>query len=436
MAQPSFDAFMWAIAQQESGGNYSVVNAYGAVGKYQVLKGNVPEWSRRVLGYSISWQKFRDSPSLQEKIVRGILKGYYDKYGARGAAAAWYAGEGNHGLDQSTRPQPGGPSIKKYVDSVIGRTSGYKGSGSSSGGGGGGSAAKSTEKAKLSAKEAAEQYGFVQGLLNSNPELKKKFKQAVDGGWTAEKFQAELRDTKWWKQHSQSERDFLVLKYGDPKSADQKLAQAKTKVTQMASQLGLTGTALSASNMNNYAYLMAAKGYDESQIRYLMGQKIVMGKSGWSGEAGSAAAEIHSYAYSMGIKWSDSRLNPWIKDIVSGTGTVQGVKSLIAKEAKASFPQWSKEIDGGQTVADLASPYVQSMSQILELPSGSVNLFDPTIRSALAYKNPTTLQNEPEPLWAFEKRLRSDPRWNKTQNAQNSLMQVAHQVLADFGVKY
>jgi hypothetical protein len=41
-----------------------------------------------------------------------------------------------------------------------------------------------------------------------------------------------------------------------------------------------------------------------------------------------------------------------------------------------------------------------------------------------------------KPLWQFENELRSDPRWKKTQNAQDSLMQVGHQVLADFGLKY
>jgi hypothetical protein len=79
---------------------------------------------------------------------------------------------------------------------------------------------------------------------------------------------------------------------------------------------------------------------------------------------------------------------------------------------------------------------MQSMSQILELPQGSINLFDPTIKQALDYKNPTTLQSEAKPLWQFENEIRNDPRWRKTQNAQNSIMQVAHQVLADFGVKY
>lgn len=121
-----FDAFWKALAQQESGGNYSVVNSSsGALGKYQVMPANVGPWSRQVLGRTVSTSAFLSTPSLQDKIVRGILGGYYKKWGARGAAAAWYAGPGNHDLHNSTRPQPGGPSIKGYVDSIVKRMNGY-----------------------------------------------------------------------------------------------------------------------------------------------------------------------------------------------------------------------------------------------------------------------------------------------------------------------
>lgn len=435
VAQPSFEAFMWSISVQESGGhNYSVVNDYGAVGKYQVLKSNIPEWSRQILGHSITWQQFRDSPKLQEQIVRGKLKRYYDKYGARGAASAWYSG--NPSLDQSTKPQPGGPSIKKYVDDVISRAGKYKGGGGSTASSGSTPSFSESATKSVSAAELAEQYGFNQMLMDAVPELGDKIKEAAKNGWSSEKFFAEVRDTKWWKSHSKQEREFLGLMYGDPKTADEKLTAARTKAAQMAKQLGLSGVAVSGKEMSKYAYLIAARGFSDEQIRYQMGQRVFMGVGGWTGQAGQTADELKQYAYSMGANWTDSRLKPWIRNIISGTASLQDVKSQMQKEAKAAFPQWAKQIDGGQTVADIASPYMQSMSQILELPLGSVNLFDPTIRAALAYKNPVTLQTEGEPMWQFESKLRSDPRWKKTQNAQNSLMQVAHQVLADFGVKY
>lgn len=414
---------------------YRVVNAWGAVGKYQVLKSNIPSWSREVLGYSISWQTYRDRPDLQEKIVRGRMGRYYSKYGFRGAASAWYSGNPN--LHQSTRPQPGGPSIKGYVDSVYNRAQSYKGG--SSGGMSGTktkvSAEKQEEERKRTADEIAEDYGFVEALLNSNPELKKKFKDAIAGDWTASKFQAELRDTKWWKTHSKSERDYLVKRFGDPATAKQDMKQAYVRVRQLANQMGMRETPGNLKKLNTWAYNMVAKGWDDSQLRNEIGKFVYFNDDTWQGEGGEAQEKLREYAYSMGITKSSQWYADKSRNVIRGLATIQDYESEIRKQAKATYAQWGKQIDGGQTVMDLASPYMQSMATILELPAGSINLTNSTIKKALQGKDKNTGANMVIPLWQFENELRNDPRWKKTKNAQDSLMQVAHQVLTDFGVK-
>lgn len=430
MAQPTLDQLMWAIGQQESGGNYSVVNSIGAVGKYQVMKANIPSWSKAALGYSISWQKFRDSPDLQEKIVRYKLNSYYKNYGFRGAASAWYSG--NPKLDMSTRAQPGGPSIKEYVDSVWNRAqkapSNTKTGGSSSSGGGGGSD-------PLSSSELAETYGFVSTLFDSVPELKKLFQKAVKGQWAASKFQAELRDTKWWKTKSESARQFLILQYGDPATAKQKLAQALIKVKQLSNQLGVRGGKDMAKQMDKWALHIVMDDWDDARLRYDMGKWISFGGDIRSGEGGEAVDKLKEYAYNMGVTMTGKWYADAGRNIVRGLATDQDYEDKIRRQAKTIYAQWAKEIDSGQQVADIASPYFSSMSQILELPAGSINLFDPTIKKALQNKDKVTGASSVKPLWQFENDLRSDERWKGTQNAQNSMMQIAHQVLADFGVK-
>lgn len=90
--------FLRAIKAQESGGNYGAVNrSSGALGAYQVMPANVPNWSRKVLGHSITPSQFLHNPALQDQIAQAMLKSYYNKYGARGAAEAWYGGPGSIG---------------------------------------------------------------------------------------------------------------------------------------------------------------------------------------------------------------------------------------------------------------------------------------------------------------------------------------------------
>lgn len=429
----TFSQFMAGISAQESGGNYGAVNKdSGALGKYQVMPSNVAEWSRQVLGYSISTSQFLHSSSLQEKIVSGILHGYFNKWGARGAAAAWYAGPKNHGLDMSTKSQWGGPSIKEYVDGVIKKAGG---STSSSGSSSLSTYSQDAVSQKMSKDETAESYGFNEAFLDANPELKKKFNQAVKEGWSSDKFQAEIRDTKWWKTHSQSERDFLTLKFGDPKTADQKLQQAYIHVRQLAAQMGIVENTTQMARIKQWAYNYAAKGWDDATLRDTIGKYVYFDK-GLQGEGGDTINQLRSYAYSMGVTMSGSWYAGNARNVIRGVAALQDYKDQILKQAKAQFPTFAKQLDAGQTVADIASPYLSSMQTILEIPTGSVSVQDKLIKSALNSKDPKTGSPAAMPIWQFENKLRDDPRWKSTQNAQNSMMQVAHQVLSDFGLKY
>lgn len=117
-----FDNLVAAIGGQESGGNYNAKNGRtGASGKYQIMLDNWPSWSQEA-GLPAGAEM---TPENQEIVARFKLKQYYDKYGARGAAIAWYGGEGalNYSADAMNRKQGNGdePSINEYADSVLAR---------------------------------------------------------------------------------------------------------------------------------------------------------------------------------------------------------------------------------------------------------------------------------------------------------------------------
>ena len=117
------EAFINAIAGQESGGNYNAENGdTGAYGKYQIIPSNWPEWAEEA-GIGADAPR---TPENQEIVARFKLGQYYDKYGARGAAIAWYGGEGalNYSEEALNRKQGDNgeyPSINEYADEVLGR---------------------------------------------------------------------------------------------------------------------------------------------------------------------------------------------------------------------------------------------------------------------------------------------------------------------------
>lgn len=109
----TLDQFMAAIRQQESGGNYKVVNSIGALGAYQIMRGNLPSWSKSTFGHSISESEFLSHPDEQDAIARHIMAPNFQKYGPAGEAAIWYSGQ----------PDPtktyGNPPVYQYVRSVL-----------------------------------------------------------------------------------------------------------------------------------------------------------------------------------------------------------------------------------------------------------------------------------------------------------------------------
>lgn len=91
-----------AIASIESGGDY---NARGpviptgqyagqqALGKYQVMAGNVGPWSQEALGYEISPDQFIANPQIQDAIFAYKFGQAAEKYGSlEDAASVWFSG--------------------------------------------------------------------------------------------------------------------------------------------------------------------------------------------------------------------------------------------------------------------------------------------------------------------------------------------------------
>lgn len=438
----TFDQFMYGIGYQETRGNknaYHEVNSYGAVGKYQVLKSNVPTWSRRVLGYSISWQKFRDSPDLQEKIVRGILKGYFDRYGARGAAASWYAGEGSHNLDMSTRPQSGGPSIKSYVDSVLGWAGGSPGDTSS-----GGTYAVGTVTPKLDKYELAEKYGLTYATIKANKEIYKLFQEAVKGGYDADLFTAKLKNTKWWRTTSDANRKFFMLRTGDPATYKQKWTQNQFAMNKLAVDVGLgnqiNSHGQSSATLKKAIYYKMRDGWSDARVKAYLGTLVTIhgsGAGGMYGEAGEAYDQIFALSYADGQHYSRGWYQKNIRDVVAGKTTLEALQAQIRNAAASKYYSFATQIRAGQNVLDLAQPYVSAVAQILELPQTDIDLTNKWVAKAMTSKAAAGQQSGTQyPMWQFENDLRSDPLWKKTNNARESMFSVAHQVAKDFGMAY
>jgi antitoxin component YwqK of YwqJK toxin-antitoxin module len=150
------------------------------------------------------------------------------------------------------------------------------------------------------------------------------------------------------------------------------------------------------------------------------------------GPSGKYFVAVKNLAYDNGIKLSDNDALSYANKIVAGQLDENTVFNTIRESAASAFPSLADKIKAGLDLKTLASPYIQSMSDILEIPDTAIDLFDPQIRSAMAYTLPDGKVGT-KSIYDFEKELRKDDRWQYTNKAREQAASVATTVLRDFG---
>jgi hypothetical protein len=229
----------------------------------------------------------------------------------------------------------------------------------------------------------------------------------------------------------------MTLRYTDPATWRQQRNAAAANIKSLAVQAGVSAGALVAGGkwtdfLTDLVYRSQALGWSDARIKDYAATKAALHNGAMYGEAGEAFDQLHQLAYVNGVTKSAAWYQAAARSIVSGHSTQEGQEALIRREAAAKYSAFADQIKAGQNVMDLASPYIQSVSKILEIPDTGVDLFNSHVAKAMTANKGGQAMS----IWDFENSLRQDPLWKKTQNAQDSAMQTAHQVLQQFGMVF
>lgn len=282
----------------------------------------------------------------------------------------------------------------------------------------------------INPQQLAEQYGWAYSFLTSQPELNSLFQEAVAQSWDATKFQAELQASKWYQDNSESMRNAQVEKVIDPATYNQQVLTEKQEILQQASTLG---AAISDSLATTIATQQITYGWNPDQVNKALTQYVKLNSSGsFGGQAGQNAMALYEMAYNNGVTISPTNMQAMLQKVSAGKTSMEDLQGYIRQIAASKFPAQTKEIQAGTNVSDLAAPYTTAMQNTLEVGPGQANLDNPLIQRAL---NGLSSQGQPAgmDLTDFTNLLRAQPQWSQTQNAQDSTMGAAHQVLQNMG---
>lgn len=274
-------------------------------------------------------------------------------------------------------------------------------------------------------------------LLDSVPALRHLLDQAIAGDWSASKFQNAVEDSAWWKSHSDTARSRIIQQANDPAAWQQSLNNVQSSITNLAHQLGMPLNSATIRAIANSALLSGNDGNQQwltQQIGKHENYNHVTSTDGFQGGMASTVQQLEQLAGDYGYHWSPAQIARNAQQILMGEQTIDTYRQGVQKWAKSTFPGLAQEIDSGQTIKDLATPYVQSMANLLEVDPGTLTTFNPTIRKAMqGALDPATKQRAATPLWQFEDQVRQDPRWQYTQNARDTMSSALVKIGQDFG---
>ena len=301
----------------------------------------------------------------------------------------------------------------------------------------------------LSREELAAQYQSALGLIYSVPEISAIFEQAVQEQWVGQggiaKFNAAIQNSDWYRSNNEYFRNAWAAEHfgqvdGQPNADWQAQMETAREVVRLrAAEIGsqVTPEALDALARRYLYEGWGAQGrtslMDKALSETITYVEDGRGMASLKGQAGNLSDTLKNIAMANGVNFSDNWYLSAAQSVASQLTTAEDWERDIREQAAGLYPVYAEKIKGGMNVYDLASPYIRTMADELELGVNDITLNDPYIREALTgvdeNGNPKGMD-----LWAFTRKVRQDPRWMNTTKAQNEVTSVTGAVMQMFGL--
>lgn len=264
-------------------------------------------------------------------------------------------------------------------------------------------------------------YGFVDAFLKQHPDVAALINKAKAARWTEARFEAELKNTKWWTTRTDAQRQWDVLSTDNPEEAKRRVAEKQAAITQQAKALGIN---LSAADLAALARTFVVNGSSDVEIQAALAGRYRIGEAA-SGQASVTIDDLRAQAQDYGLKLSDGTLQGYVQQVLAGTATPQSLADQMREQAKILYAPIAGALDRGLTVRQYLDPYMQIASAETGVPVDQMDLTDPKWTKAISGTN-----GQPMTTDEWTSVVRKDPRygWDKGPVA----IQTASQFISQF----
>lgn len=292
-------------------------------------------------------------------------------------------------------------------------------------------AAPPIEVKKMDGQELAEKYGLSMAFFDSVPELRKLLDKAVAGQWSETQWTGQLKNSKWWKDTSETQRQMKILETTDPATYKAQLA-ATTEAMRLAAVK--MGAVVSDGQLGDAAKLAMSSGWSEEQVKSYLGKYIdFTDKHTLGGQAGAWARAINDAAYKNGLALDDQTVKTYAAYIGQGITTLEDTLGQIRERAAGQYPAFADQIRAGQDMHTIAQPYVQMYAQETGKSYADMSATTPMIKDALNRRGPDNTA-VPMTMSEFQQQIRGTSEWRSTPGAISQTMNIGGQVLKSLGL--
>jgi hypothetical protein len=287
---------------------------------------------------------------------------------------------------------------------------------------------------------------MAQQLLGSwasylnHPDIGSIIKEAAAEGWDPTLLEATLQQTEWWQTTSAAKRTWDAAVGQDPATAQAQVDARMAEITNLSQEMGLDLGAIERAGAGNMVMHLATQslmyGWSTAQLQDAIGAEVLRDPIlGQQVREGTVGQEIRAAASDYGVPLSDGVLDERARQIAAGTSTMDDYKTYLIKQAKATYGELDGALDRGETVRQVADPYLQIASQMLGLDPSQLQLNDPKWMAALAYKDPATGKSRTLNFDEWQQRIRSDATYGygKTDMAKDKAREFAMMLGQELG---
>jgi len=289
----------------------------------------------------------------------------------------------------------------------------------------------------LSRREIAALFGQAYVIMEQDPALKswfldfaRRYNQS-QGKISFERFNLELNRQDWWKNNSATYIADLRKELENPTDYRQGIASDVAALRAQATQLGAVN--LDDETLENLVKQQRRLGLNPQQVLERLSDFVMPMGQDFRGQAGTVQADLVQWARANGLSLRDSDVQDYVRRVTSGSIALDDVKDDLRRTYLAGmYPAWADKINEGMDPSMLFAPYRNTARQLLELDD--IGLDDPIMKRAAQYVGQDGKPSQ-LPLYEFEQEIRKDPRWQYTDNAYSSYMDVGTDLLRMFGLR-